>query len=137
FGATDVVTLDDPRLAELAREVDVVIDFVWGEIGAQVMDRVVRARADRSQVLTWIEVGSMAGAVAPVPGDILRAARVQIVGSGMGSVTGREIVKELPSIVKENARGHLHIDARVRPLSEVEDAWREAESSLERFVLTP
>lgn len=137
FGATDVVTLDDPRLAELAREVDVVIDFVWGEIGAQVMDRVVRARADRSQVLTWIEVGSMAGAVAPVPGDILRAARLQIVGSGMGSVSGREIVKELPSLVKEIARGHLHIDARVRPLSEVEDAWREAESSLERFVLTP
>jgi len=137
LGATDVVALDDPRLGELARGVDVVLDFVWGEIGARVMDRVVRSRADRSQLLIWIEVGSMAGASAPIPADILRAARLQIVGSGMGSVPGRDIVKELPALVKEIARGTLRIDAQALPLREVERAWREAERSSERIVITP
>lgn len=137
LGASDVVALDEPRLGELARDVDVVLDFLWGEVSARVMERVVRSRADRSQVLTWIEVGSMAGSASPVPGELLRAARLQIVGSGMGSVPGREIVKELPALIKEIARGRLRIDAKVVPLREVEQAWREAENSTERIVLTP
>lgn len=137
LGASDVVVLDDPRLGELARDVDVVLDFVWGEISARVMDRVVRSRADRSQVLTWIEVGSMAGASSPIAGDLLRASRLQIVGSGIGSVPGREIVRELPALVKEIARGTLRIEAKAIPLRDVDRAWREAACSAERIVVTP
>lgn len=137
LGASDVAALDDPRLGELARDVDVVLDFVWGEVAARVLERVVRSRADRSQELTWIEIGSMAGSSSPIPAELLRAARLQIIGSGIGSVPGREIVKELPALVKEIARGTLRIDAKAVPLREVEHAWREAESSTERIVLTP
>lgn len=79
----------------------------------------------------------MAGASSPIPAELLRAARLQIVGSGMGSVPGREIVKELPSLVKEIVRGTLRIDTGVVPLREIEHAWREAERSSERIVITP
>jgi Zn-dependent alcohol dehydrogenase len=132
-----VVALDDPRLGDLARDVDVVLDFVWGEVSAQVMDRVVRSRADRGQVLTWIEIGSMAGASSPIPGELLRAARLQVVGSGLGSVPGREILKELPALVKEITRGRLRIDTKALPLRDVERAWTEAKGSTERVVITP
>jgi len=137
LGATDVVPLDDPRIGELAREVDVVLDFVWGEVGARILDRVVRSRADRTRVLTWIQIGAMAGSTAPIPADLLRATRLQIVGSGIGSVPGRAIVAELPALAREIARGRLRIDARAIPLHEVERAWREAAASPERIVLTP
>jgi NADPH:quinone reductase-like Zn-dependent oxidoreductase len=137
LGATDVVGLDDPRIGEVSREVDVVLDFVWGEVGARVMDRVVRARTDRSQVLTWVEIGSMAGPTAPVPAELLRAAKLQIVGSGIGSVPGREIVEELPSLVKQITRGALRIDVDERPLAEVQQAWTDAATSVDRIVLTP
>ncbi|MEW5740045.1 MAG: zinc-binding alcohol dehydrogenase family protein [Myxococcota bacterium] len=137
FGASDVVPLDDARMGDVARDVDVVLDFVWGEVSARSMDRVVRARADRSRTLTWIEIGSMAGSSSPVAAELLRAARVQLVGSGIGSVPGREIVKELPALVKEITRGTLRIDVTPVPLREVERAWREAERSTSRIVLTP
>jgi NADPH:quinone reductase-like Zn-dependent oxidoreductase len=137
LGASDVVALDDPRLGDLARDVDVVLDFVWGEVSAQVMGRVVRSRADRGQVLTWIEVGSMGGSSSPIPGELLRAARLQIVGSGLGSVPGREILKELPALVKEITRGRLRIDTKALPLRDVERAWTEAKGSTERVVITP
>jgi NADPH:quinone reductase-like Zn-dependent oxidoreductase len=137
LGASDVVALGDPRVGALSRDVDVVLDFVWGEAGARVMERVITSRSDRSRPLTWIQIGSMAGPSSPIPAALLRAARLQVVGSGIGSVSGREILEELPSLLKEITRGALRIDARARPLADVERAWVEAASSSERIVLTP
>lgn len=137
LGATDVVALEDRRLEVLAREVDVVLDFVWGECTGQLMERVVTARTDRNRPLTWIEIGSVAGPTAPIPAAVLRAAHFQLIGSGIGSVPGREIVKELPSLVKELARGTFKLDAKPMPLRDVEAAWLAAPRSPERIVLTP
>ena len=136
LGATEVVTFDDPRLGPLASDVDVVLDFVWGETTAQVMVPVITARADRARPLSWIEIGSVAGPTAPIPSAALRAARLVIMGSGIGSVPGRDIVAELPALVKEIVRGTFRIDARAMPLSTVEQAWTEAAHTSARIVLT-
>jgi len=137
LGATHVVTFDDPQLGAVASEVDVVLDFIWGETSAQAMVAVITGRADRSQPLTWIQIGSVSGPTAPIPSAALRAARLQIVGSGIGSVPGRDIVRELPTLVKAIVRSKFHIDARPVPLSSVERAWREAGQTSQRIVLTP
>lgn len=137
LGATDIVTLGDSRLGTLAREVDIVLDFVWGESAAKNIETVLTQRADRSRLLTWIHVGSMAGDIAAIPGLFLRAANFQIVGSGLGSVTGRDILKELPSLIKEITRGRFQIDAKPVPLSEVEHMWTATPSNGERIVFTP
>jgi len=137
LGATDTVKLGDARLGQLAREVDVVLDFIWGESSAKAIELLVSARADRSRPLTWIEIGSVAGQTAAIPSAALRASRLQIVGSGLGSVPGREIVKELPALVKEITRGTFRIDARAVPLRDVEQAWTETGHGSERIVLTP
>ncbi|MFT3818505.1 MAG: zinc-binding alcohol dehydrogenase family protein [Rubrivivax sp.] len=139
LGATETVALADPRLGECAREVDVVLDFVWGETAVRVMEAVLRARADRSRPLTWIHVGSMAGPAAPIPGALLRAANLQIVGSGHGAVPEREILQALPALAAEIARGSFRIDVKALPLSEVERAWPAAAGAGagERIVFTP
>ncbi len=136
LGATEVVKLGDPRLGHLARDVDVVLDFIWGDGSARAIEMLVTERADRSRPLTWIEIGSLGGNTAPVPSAMLRASRLQIVGSGLGSVPGREIVKELPSLAKELAQGTFSIQARAMPLHDVQRAWLES-ASAERIVLTP
>jgi len=137
LGATHLVTFDDARLGTLARDVDIVLDFVWGESTAKALMTVVTERADRGRPLTWIEIGSVAGPTAPIPSAALRAARLQIVGSGIGSVPGREIVDELPSLVKEIVRGTFTVGAKAMPLSSVERAWTDAARTSERIVLTP
>lgn len=137
LGATEIVPLGDARLGVLAREVDVVLDFVWGESAMRVMETVLTQRADHAGPLAWIHVGSMAGDVAPVPGAFLRAAKLQIVGSGHGSVPGREILGELPALVAEIARGRFSIDVKSMPLGEVEQAWPEVAHAGERIVFTP
>jgi NADPH:quinone reductase-like Zn-dependent oxidoreductase len=124
------------RLGEAARDVAVVIDYVWGQPTADAMHAVVTNRRDREQLLTWIEVGSVAGRTAAIPSAALRAARLQIVGSGQGSVPTRDILAELPGLASEITNGTFRIDARTVPLAEIETAWNHPDGN-QRLVVTP
>ncbi|AHH17948.1 putative zinc-binding dehydrogenase [Nocardia nova SH22a] len=138
LGATETVRLDDTRqLGKAAAQVDVVIDYVWGRPAADAMIAVITERADRGTPLSWIQIGSVAGPTAPIPSAALRAARLQIVGSGQGSVGTREILTELPALAEEITRGTFRIDGRTLPLAQVEQAWAEAAHSRQRIVITP
>jgi NADPH:quinone reductase-like Zn-dependent oxidoreductase len=145
-GATSTVPLDGDagdgdaasRLGRAAADadIDVVIDYLWGQPTADAMVAVITGRTDRGKPLTWIEVGSVAGPTAAIPSAALRAARLQIVGSGQGAVSTREILAELPALAREITSGTFTIDARPRPLADVEQAWTDAVSTAQRIVLT-
>jgi len=140
LGADTTARLDNPTalsdLAEVARDVDVVIDYLWGSITADVMAGIARHRSDPGKPLTWIEIGSVAGPSAEIPSAALRAAGLQIVGSGQGSVPTRDILAEIPALVDEITRGTFHIDARTVPLADVETAWNDTATD-QRIVITP
>lgn len=123
------------RLGEAARDVDVVLDYVWGPVTAHAMLALVMNRTDRGAPLTWIEIGSVAGPTAAVPSAALRAARLRIVGSGQGSVSADEILAELPTLAAHITRGALPVDARAVALADVEQAW--SRTGTDRVVITP
>ncbi len=143
LGATDTVLLDGDaaavahRLGQVAADVDVVVDYLWGEPTAAAMVALVTDRTDRGKPLTWIEIGSVAGPAATIPSAALRAARLQIVGSGQGSVSTREILAELPALAAELTRGTFAVDARPVPLADVEQAWADSARTTQRIVLLP
>jgi NADPH:quinone reductase-like Zn-dependent oxidoreductase len=142
LGADATVALDDTpaevaqRLGQAARDADVVIDYLWGQPTADAMLAVVMDRTDRGKPLTWIEVGSVAGPTAAVPSAALRAARLQIIGSGQGSVPTRDILAELPDLATEITNGTFQIDARAIPLADIETAWKDTDGN-QRTVITP
>ena len=125
------------RLGQAASDVDIVIDYLWGEPAAGTMVAIVTGRASRSQPLTWIQIGSVAGPTAAIPSAALRAARLQIVGSGQGSVSTRDILAELPALAREITAGSFEIDARPMSLADVEQAWADAAGTAQRIVITP
>ncbi|WP_448061181.1 zinc-binding dehydrogenase [Cellulomonas hominis] len=143
LGATDTVLLDGDadavarRLGQAAADVDVVVDYLWGAPTAAAMVALVTDRTDRGKPLTWIEIGSVAGPDATIPSAALRAARLQIVGSGQGSVSTREILAELPALAAEITRGTFDVDARPVPLADVEQAWADSARTTQRIVLLP
>jgi NADPH:quinone reductase-like Zn-dependent oxidoreductase len=134
LGADVTCTFDE--LAKAA-DVDVVIDYVWGEPTARAMVDLLTARSDRSRPLSWIQIGSVAGPDAPIPSAALRSARLQIVGSGIGSVPGRDFVKELPKLASAVAGGAFDVRAKAVPLAEVEQVWTASIGTEERIVLVP
>ena len=111
LGADQTCTFE--QLA-LAADVDVVIDYVWGEAAGPAMVEILTNRADRARPLTWLEVGAIAGPVTSIPAAALRSARLQIVGSGIGSVSGRDFVEELPKLAEAVAEGAFDIRCQVR-----------------------
>ena len=137
LGADAVVRLGDtPGLGEVAADVDVVIDYLWGPVTVDAMTAIATNRIDDSRPLTWIEIGSVAGPTAAIPSAALRALPLQIVGSGQGSVSTAGILAELPALADEITSGALRIDARAVPLADVTSAWKDTDSA-ERIVLTP
>jgi NADPH:quinone reductase-like Zn-dependent oxidoreductase len=143
LGADVTIGLDgDPaevsvRLGEAAGQVDVVIDYLWGVPAEQAMVALVQARADRAKPLCWIQIGSVAGPTANIDSAALRAANLQIVGSGQGSVSTADILAELGVLAVKVADGTLAVDAVAVPLSEVETAWTRTSEPGRRIVLCP
>lgn len=134
LGADETLTFD--KLGQAA-DVDVVIDYVWGAPTAQAIVELLTNRGDRSKPVTWIEVGAIAGPEAAIPAAALRSARLQIVGSGIGSVPGRDFRKELPNIVNAVADGAFDVRAKSIPLAEVERVWTSSLETDDRIVLVP
>jgi hypothetical protein len=93
-------------------------------------------RTERSKLLTWIQIGSMAGPDITLPSFVLRAANIQIMGSGQGSLTAAGIIVELPSLIEQLTAGTLAAAALPLPLALVERAWSTPAEPGQRVVLT-
>ena len=143
LGADVVVSLDgDPAVAytalgKAAAEVDVVIDYLWGEPAEQAIYALVTERRDESKPWTWIQIGSVAGQTVALASAALRSSNLRILGSGQGSVPVRSILAELPSLVGEITAGTITVDALPVPLSEVERTWKAPVASGKRAVFLP
>jgi NADPH:quinone reductase-like Zn-dependent oxidoreductase len=125
------------RLASAAAEVDIVIDYLWGEPAASTMVALLRAREDRSRAMDWIQIGAMAGPTLELPSVALRSANLRIQGNGQGAVSTQAYLAELPSLIEEIGAGSLTVSARPVPLSEVEAIWDTPDTPGERVVLIP
>lgn len=144
LGATDTVDLEADaetvarELAAKAADVDVVLDYLWGPVTESAILPLILGRADRSQRLDWIEIGSVAGPDIRLPSAALRQANLFFSGSGQGSVSAAGILHELPELVAEIGRGTFTVDAVARPLAEVTDAWSASPArATDRVVFVP
>jgi NADPH:quinone reductase-like Zn-dependent oxidoreductase len=143
IGADAVVQLTDDAeatasaLGETAADVDIVIDYLWGEPTQRAITALLMARSDRSQALNWIQIGAMAGPTIELPSVALRSANLRIQGNGQGAVSSRVYLAELPSLVEEINAGTFSITPRAKPLREVEAAWKNPDIPGERICIVP
>lgn len=82
-------------VGEAASDVDIVLDFLWGSPAVLTMLPLLTKRSDRSKLLTWVQIGSIAGPTAAVPSVALRSANFPLTGCGQGSVTTAGYVAEV------------------------------------------
>jgi NADPH:quinone reductase-like Zn-dependent oxidoreductase len=142
LGADETVSLKgEPdevaqALGAAGADVDVVIDYLWGSATEQAIPALVKERAQPAKPLRWIEIGSMAGLTLTLPSAALRAANLQILGSGQGSLATAEIAAELPELAKQITAGTLTVEALPTPLSDVEAAWSTPTAPGQRIVFT-
>jgi NADPH:quinone reductase-like Zn-dependent oxidoreductase len=142
-GADEVVRLTGDAeataeaLGDAAAEVDIVIDYLWGQPAQQAIMALLAKRSDRSRAMNWVQIGSMAGPTIELPSVALRSANFRLQGNGQGAVSTKAYLAELPSLVDEIDAGTIAVKTNSQPLADVEKIWAQPDVPGERTVLVP
>lgn len=115
---------------------DLIIDYLWGAPTEAVFDVLIHLGrpADR---IRYLQVGMSAGAKAALPAMTLRAAPVELVGSGAdGPATLTDAAIAFDGLLQQAIQGQISIDAAAVPLADVEKTWSEPDSG-RRVVFVP
>ena len=123
------------RVGEAAADVDIVVDYLYGDVAQAVIPAVLTRRTDRGKRLDWVQVGAIAGPEITIASALLRAADFALMGSGQGSVSTRDIVSELVPLMDAVCTGAFPLAVDTRRLAEVEAVWGEPTDARRRVVL--
>lgn len=134
--------LDDELVAAIAAEgpYDLIVDYLWGEPAEAVFAALIHTgtqAGDGPQRTRYIQVGISAGEVASLPAMALRAAPVQLFGSGIGGPASlADAAAAYDSLLQQAAAGEIILDVDTVPLANVEQVWQQAGSD-RRIVFVP
>ncbi|RQR52447.1 zinc-binding alcohol dehydrogenase family protein [Burkholderia sp. Bp9140] len=141
-GADSVVSLqqDDAQLARVLglhfrAGVDVVLDYLWGASAQALLVAAAKATPEGRR-LRFVQIGSIAGADVLLPGAVLRATAIELMGSGLGSVPLPRLLAAIRGVFDAAAPASLAIETRTVPLSAVGEHWDDANSRVRPVFVT-
>jgi NADPH:quinone reductase-like Zn-dependent oxidoreductase len=142
LGADQLVRLtgtkaDAEAVAQVASEVDIVLDYLWGDVTSALMPTLCRHRQAESRALHWVLIGSVAGDEIALSSVLLRKRNLHILGSGQGATSTQEMFSVSADIVASFAAGQLKVRVRQVPLAEVATWWSARSQPGERLVFIP
>lgn len=145
LGADAIVPLDQEResiVSSIHSEwmnaaIDVVLDYVWGLPAEATLQAIAKSRPQQSASrVRFVQVGDSAGKTIQLPAAILRSSAIELLGSGFGSASIDELLKEVARFFQFAQTSELKIDIKPVPLRDVEVLWSSAGQGA-RFVFLP
>jgi NADPH:quinone reductase-like Zn-dependent oxidoreductase len=140
LGADEVIALtgdSEPLLDALRQQfehgVDVVLDYLWGPSAEQIL-AAARAATGKNAI-RFVQIGTASASDITLPGTVLRSSPLQIMGSGIGTVTIDEIMGIMSNLMNAAPAARFEIAKKVLPLSRIAEAWS-TESMTPRYVVT-
>ncbi len=131
---TDEAALEQSFKTQFAQGVDIVIDYLWGKSAERLLIAAAKASADAVPV-RFVQVGSIGGADILLPGAVLRSSAIQLMGSGLGSVSLDRYLNAADGVLRATLTSGFKIAFRPLPLSDFERAWPQDDSQC-RTVFT-
>lgn len=120
--------------SEIRGGINVVLDYLWGESARTVMAAIARTVEDATPV-RFVHVGGASGEESiDLPGAALRSSSIQLMGSGIKSVTLPKLLGAIKHVFDIAVSANLQIATRTMPLSAIEEAW--AAPGKPRIVIT-
>jgi NADPH2:quinone reductase len=145
IGADAVIGLEQSREELVAafrgeiveQGVDVVLDYLWGEPAECMLAAIAqKGLSHAAPRIRFVQIGQSAGATITLAGSTLRSSGLEILGSGFGSASMKEIFAALAEFFKEAARSPFATTVQAVPLGEIEALWNEPERQ-GRLVFLP
>ena len=145
LGADDAISLDqhhDALVAAFRREiaesgVDVVLDYLWGPpaeaVLAAISQKGLQHAASR---IRFVQIGESAGRTISLHGATLRSSGLELLGSGFGSASMKQIFEALAEFLTTAAKAPFEMEIKKVPLRDVESLWKTPERGV-RLVFQP
>lgn len=136
------IVLDDYADVALRRvfanKVDVVLDYLGGEPASRVIAAATFGRGSRlgESRIRYIQLGSIAGEDILVAASSLRSSGLELLGSGIGSVSISELVSGAGQLLAALPVAGFEAPVMVLPLADVAGSWSD-ESEDQRIVFRP
>lgn len=130
----DAEALETSFKKQFAEGVDVVIDYLWGPSAERLLIAGAKAGAE-AMPIRFVQVGAISGADITLPGAVLRSSAIELMGSGIGSVSLEGLVKAIGAMLAAAPAGGFKIAVNPVPLSDVEKQWSDADG-VRRTVFT-
>jgi NADPH:quinone reductase-like Zn-dependent oxidoreductase len=129
------------RESHAAHPVDIVIDYLWGHPIELIISAVKGGGMNTfTHKVRIVTVGDMAGSTITLPSAVLRSSAIEILGSGIGSLSQEDLKKFasgiLPEIFQLAADGRLTINTKTETLENIQSAWNENGEAGERIVIS-
>ena len=118
---------EDAVRDQFDRGVDVVLDFTWGEPAALLLGAATKGRGSRAGEprLRFIQLGTIAGDSIPIRGDMLRSTGLELIGSGIGSVSVKELLIGAGELLEAAPEAGFRAPYASVRLAAVMDAWND------------
>jgi NADPH:quinone reductase-like Zn-dependent oxidoreductase len=142
LGANETISLQQPadKLAQSFRNalatVDVVLDFLWGPSAELIIQATAgHGAAAGTKRIRFVQVGSISAGAINLPAHVLRSGGLEILGSGLGSLSADQILQSLRAMFAAASAVQFSIKVEPVPLSQVEQAWTREDD--QRLVFIP
>lgn len=128
---------DEALRAEFNQGVNVVLDFLWGKPALRVLQAVTKDRGSRTGAprLRYVQLGTVAGEEIAIRGDMLRSSGLELMGSGVGSVSIQDLLVGAGELLAASPAAGFQVPVTSLPLEAVSEAWN-GDAAI-RYVLTP
>ena len=144
LGATETISLSQPhedllrsfRSALHESGVQVVLDFLWGPSAEAILAAAAGHGNPKGEPrIRFVQIGSISGNTISLSAGLLRSSGVELLGSGLGSLSSQAILQSLSTMFSAESKMRFAIDIDPVPLSKVEEAWTRKEEN--RIVFIP
>jgi NADPH:quinone reductase-like Zn-dependent oxidoreductase len=131
LGADAFISLSQPPdrvVSEVSREmaagIDVVLDYLWGAPAGQVLEGIASAaKSSGAHRLRFVNIGAQAGASLSLASFVVRSTGVELIGSGLGSLSMVSLVEAVAALAAALKDQPLEIDVLGVPLQGVNEHW--------------
>jgi hypothetical protein len=120
---------------EFAQGVDIVLDYLWGRSARTALVAAARA-GNEHRSMRFVSIGSVTGPELALPSAVLRSSRIQLIGSGLGSVPIERLTASISALLTAAGAGRLTLATRAVPLAEIATAWTAPDDG-RRIVVLP
>jgi NADPH:quinone reductase-like Zn-dependent oxidoreductase len=145
LGADAIISLDQDRdtLVEAFRReiaesgVDVILDYLWGPPAEAVLAAISqKGLSHASSRIRFVQIGESAGRAITLPAATLRSSGVELLGSGFGSASMKQIFAALADFFSTAATTPFQTEIKTVPLRDAESLWNTPEQGV-RLVFQP